>query len=1432
MAQYRHTIEVEARFVDNLTKGAGTAYDKIEDLSDAAKEAAAEIMKLGNKKAEPKVDVDNSNLLRKLNESDNRLKRMAGKKVSTTMLLKDKATEKLSRLASKAKAFSDKVYTAAVNIKDSGAYRTLSKITGAAESLTKKAWRVGVTVVDKATAPLRMIKNALFNIKTLIGAITAGLAANQFIIKPISLADQYSSARIGFQTLLGESAGQQMMNNLDDFAARTPFSTSQVIAQSQRMIAMGWDAESIIKDMETIGDAAAATGKGEQGLGQIVLALSQIKTKGRLSTEELNQLAEAGISAKRYLAEGLGYGTGDEGIAAMTKDLEDGAIGSEKALAALLEGMKEYQGMMDKTANETVTGLKSQIADAFEINVFRKWGQGLQDGAKRGFGTVVELLDKAKSALSELGDMLYDIGKTASNWLADKFQNAVQRILDITDSFEFRNASLKDKIKMLWKGVVVDPLKEWWEGGGQEKTAETAGKIGKWMGETLTKGLLAIFGMTDILKDGGLDAEGGMSVAQSFAKGFADGFDVSAITDKLVQAISNVWGALPTWAKVLLVGYGGGKLALGAMNAFNTIGTFIGSTGTTVGGQVVGASGLLGAIGKTGVYGIGGTGILGGLSKLGYGVSGALGGTAGKAALLGMGGGTAALTGAGAIAMGAGALHIGKSTYDSIKAYKAGDDITGKAEATRAVSTGVGMAAGAGLGVGIAAVGAKVGAAVGTLAGPLGTIAGALIGGGLGTVVGWVAGDKIARNIEAARYESEDMQKVIKDTKASSEEIAEAWQKAKWENLKNHFGDIALSVEEIARLTDQIVWGDDLGNFEQFAAATKNAEANLQSLKDASATTNKWMWKAGLGVKFNDDEKESIVAAFDDYISSAQSYIENKHYEFTTSASLLLDLESEEGKSVLESGNAYYAQIKEQLDGLGSKLSETVNIALEDGVITLDEQAEIMNLQQQIADITSKVADAESQAELELIKVKFGNGNLDIDSFDKFMEQMETTLNERVSTADDAFKVQVANLKMQLNDGAISEEEYNAQLQTLISGYETKVESIQADVMGVELNIIGDAYSQELGSDAVADLQKALQYAIDEGLDPVEISDEKLAELLNVEGLSAETADNIKEMLSGVLGQMELLEVDGQLLLKIGSVETEGDPEEQIKETLPETVNETVGVNISGEKQIQNTIDVLAEDFAIPPEHAATVALLLTGDKQLLNKIDVSQLAAEFGIPEEQAKTIIEKLTGSKSIENRLEVLASDFGVPDSISKTIRINFTAIKGTVQNLVGKVFGKDDGDGKGARGGIWYPRGINTKGYAAGGLVRGGARLVTVAEEGTPEMIIPLGLQRRERGIDLWRKAGEMLGINRYEGGITGGPDENIRGQSYGGGESTMSNSVHVEVGGIEVRIDVNAQGAENVAEVIKAQSDEIAETVAGILVDEIGAQFENTPQKSA
>lgn len=54
--------------------------------------------------------------------------------------------------------------------------------------------------------------------------------------------------------------------------------------------------------------------------------------------------------------------------------------------------------------------------------------------------------------------------------------------------------------------------------------------------------------------------------------------------------------------------------------------------------------------------------------------------------------------------------------------------------------------------------------------------------------------------------------------------------------------------------------------------------------------------------------------------------------------------------------------------------------------------------------------------------------------------------------------------------------------------------------------------------------------------------------------------------------------------------------------------------------------------------------------------------------------------------------------------------------------------------------------------ANGGIYDGAMLSWVAEDG-PEAIIPLGTKRRNRGIDLWLQAGEMLGVAEFaEGGI--------------------------------------------------------------------------------
>ena len=162
--------------------------------------------------------------------------------------------------------------------------------------------------------------------------------------------------------------------------------------------------------------------------------------------------------------------------------------------------------------------------------------------------------------------------------------------------------------------------------------------------------------------------------------------------------------------------------------------------------------------------------------------------------------------------------------------------------------------------------------------------------------------------------------------------------------------------------------------------------------------------------------------------------------------------------------------------------------------------------------------------------------------------------------------------------------------------------------------------------------------------------------------------------------------------------------------------------------------------------------------------------------------------------------------------------------------GGVFGGSDSLTNYYRGGL---AGLDdVPGFSEGGMVRGGAQLVTVAEEGTPEMIIPLSNQRRDRALQLWAQTGHMLDVPGFaRGGLAGGgEDEGLRFFQYGSSESSGGQSVVVDVGGVQVIVQVDANGQPNIAEAIREQGEEIAETVAGILADAFSAQFENTPTR--
>ena len=139
-----------------------------------------------------------------------------------------------------------------------------------------------------------------------------------------------------------------------------------------------------------------------------------------------------------------------------------------------------------------------------------------------------------------------------------------------------------------------------------------------------------------------------------------------------------------------------------------------------------------------------------------------------------------------------------------------------------------------------------------------------------------------------------------------------------------------------------------------------------------------------------------------------------------------------------------------------------MDIALEDSVISLDESAEIQSLQDQISAITGKISQARTDAEFDTLKIKYSGAELDMDSFNALQEELQTQVNNASDQYEQALTLTLTNLNLQLADGAITQDEYDAALKEATDGYYAQLNEINARVSSFNLETIAEAWDSSL----------------------------------------------------------------------------------------------------------------------------------------------------------------------------------------------------------------------------------------------------------------------------------------------------------------------------------------------------------------------------------
>lgn len=1087
------------------------------------------------------------------------------------------------------------------------------------------------------------------------------------------------------------------------------------------------------------------------------------------------------------------------GLSETEKTAAASTIFGKEAMSGMLAIINATESDYNKLAESinNADGAASKMSDTMLDNLEGSITllQSAMDGVKISFGErlspyvrgiadwLTEQMPEVEQGLNEMMD-----------WVDSKVDRMKRKFKELSQSDEWKNADFFGKVKLAWDDFIAEPFSEWWHSTGKQKIADIAGDMGTSIGTGLKLGILTLLGVdvSDTLNEGA-------SVGASFAKGFAEGFDTDAIASKLFEGFGNMVKSagklLPggesadlssIFSAIMLAKIAGPVASLGK-GAFSVGKAIFGkdaATGTSLAGSI--GSSIIGSAAKgTGLKGLGVT-------------MGMIGNTLGSGATTGAGliaAGTAGT--AGGVAAGATLVSAG---IDAYKALKSDDKAEKSAYGESAAWKAGGVAAGA-----------AAGAAIGSIIPGLAAV-GALVGAGVGGIAGWIKGNKVKKeyqdNVEEMQKEAEKAQKVfdatglsidkvrfanddlndaMNDSSVTTEQLASYIQEDVAKVGKEAFGNIKLSLSEIKDLANKITFADMGDGITKFNEATESAKESLSSLESSVSTMKKENWKVGLGMQLSETDVDDYKTSIDNFVKSAQDYIENSHYEATVALELLTN-----GEGSTEGLDSMYNNMKSQIEELSGKLSDTVNIALEDGVITLDESKEITNLQEQITEITEKVSKAQEDASFQTLKIKYGNGaSLDIDSFNQLQEELQAQVSSFKETYDNALTVTLTNLNLQLSEGAITQEQYDAAVQQATDGYYANINDMEVRVSSFNLDTIAEAWNDELAGimpdmeGSVSEkLNAALQTALSEKPDISSWTQEDMMGWLGLDDMTIDTSafENIYQELVATAENMaptakeeivrslkESIPTMEEVMAEYGPISNEA--YESIVEQYKEAMNSSF--ESADFSSIGTTLSTKMSDSILNTDTSAfSTAFAELGTKSGTDAATAFQAADYSGVGAAVGSGISSAITNADmaQINSAVDALKSNTdssvnsafgaGVSTTMPVSVTLDYSLVNSTKTFTIG-------GGGSGSTT-------LTISAHASGGYVND-KQLSWVGEEG-PEAIIPLVPGRRNRALELYKEVGDILGVQANANG-------NIIGEAAplgGGSGSTTIGSTATEM----------------------------------------------------
>lgn len=191
---------------------------------------------------------------------------------------------------------------------------------------------------------------------------------------------------------------QAQLNRLQEIAKLPGLGLPEVRAGVLQLEAAGLNAQTAERALMAFGNALALVGKGKSELDGVILALGQIASKGSISAEEINQIAERVPQIRQVLVSAFGT--------ASTEAIQKMGITADEAIKRIIAGLEQLPKATGGALN-TFENLQDALTAAF-----LPIGRGILDIFGSAESGTTRLIDLIGNIGKQIGEVFSAIGKS------------------------------------------------------------------------------------------------------------------------------------------------------------------------------------------------------------------------------------------------------------------------------------------------------------------------------------------------------------------------------------------------------------------------------------------------------------------------------------------------------------------------------------------------------------------------------------------------------------------------------------------------------------------------------------------------------------------------------------------------------------------------------------------------------------------------------------------------------------------------------------------------------------------------------------------------------------------------------------------------------------------------------------------------------------